>query len=724
MLPGAPHDAVLHLFADVRYLLWVNGTYAGRGPARFSPKGPEYDSIPVTAHLKPGMNTIAVVVMANASSGKMMHHAPGLTARLEMRGEPALVTDTQWKWSRETRYGVPHVQWGNVRDRIDARVEDGDWTQPEYNDEKWQASVSTDGGQWGPLTARRIPLLRETALPAKFAAGQSLPLTLTAGQEISFDLGRLAQAYTTLDIEADQDTDLLLPHANILYTARAGRQTYLSSDTCGFQTGLLRVKTGRVVVRGFGAVERLYPFDCIGSFRSSDPQLDAVWAMCARSVLVMSEDSYVDCADRERTEWMDDDPPGFDITRTAFAGPGLGGKYKYADPRLLEELLRRTALTLQPDGWVKAHTCSDRFDIHANMEDRACDWVQGARRYYESAHRLEVVREIWPAIVSQMEWLLARRTARGLVRAREWIVWGNPMGYQTCEGAGLNAFVYKALADAAFLGKTIGQRVQAARFAQAAEDLSKAFNTVLWDEQAGTYYSGFFGEGDAPAVNRFNNFHLKISSGLAEPTLFPALFALDQEIVPAARRRRVTQYLLATRSQASRLMTFYYLFKQMYAQQDAALDKEVIDTIRARWKEMAETGWKTSWEDFKPGSKAHIYGSFPGYFLSAWVLGVRRDGPVWERRLRIEPRLGGLASAEGTVVTEFGPVPVSWKARGDGLDFHVEVPAGVTAALKVPQAEAAQALRINGKRVKARAEGRFLAVTLSGGSHTGTLGLI
>ncbi len=40
----------------------------------------------------------------------------------------------------------------------------------------------------------------------------------------------------------------------------------------------------------------------------------------------MSEDSYVDCADRERTEWMDNDPPGFDITRTALAGPGAGGR--------------------------------------------------------------------------------------------------------------------------------------------------------------------------------------------------------------------------------------------------------------------------------------------------------------------------------------------------------------------------------------------------------------
>ena len=332
-----PRLATLHLFADVRYMLWINGQYVTRGPARFNPRGPEYDTIAVTQHLQAGGNTLALLVMANASNGKMMSHAPGLTARLES-AEAILTTDTTWKWSGKTRYRPPHVEWGNVHDQIDATVEDGDWTLPDYDDTHWKAAASVDGTQWGLLTPRRIPLLRETPLPAPFADGQTLPVTLTAGQEINFDLGRLAQAYTALDLDADAGTTLTLAHAGISYTARAGRQTYLSSDTCGFQKATLHVNTGRITLHRFEAIERLYPFDCVGRFHSSDSLLNDIWAMSARSVLVMSEDSYVDCADRERTEWMDDDPPGFDITRTAFAGPGAdGGKPLYADPRLLEE---------------------------------------------------------------------------------------------------------------------------------------------------------------------------------------------------------------------------------------------------------------------------------------------------------------------------------------------------------------------------------------------------
>jgi hypothetical protein len=49
-----------------------------------------------------------------------------------------------------------------------------------------------------------------------------------------------------------------------------------------------------------------------------------------------------------------------------------------------------------------------------------------------------------------------RRTARGLVQARVGAVWDSPLRYQVCEGAGLNAFVYRALVDGAYLGECIG----------------------------------------------------------------------------------------------------------------------------------------------------------------------------------------------------------------------------------------------------------------------------
>lgn len=731
-LRKAPANATLRLFADVRYLCWINGGYVARGPARFHPLGPEYDVIDVRPFLKDGDNIIAVVVMAGASNGKMMMHAPALTALLEIGqisgDSPKIQTDNTWKCSDQTRYRPASVNWGNVADNIDATVEDGDWTQPEYDDTKWKSAIHVDGNGWGPLTARRIPLLRETPLEAKPQGGKTLPATLAAGDRITFDVGRMSQAYTTLDLEAEAGStiDMKFESVGYHYIARAGRQTYISSDTCGMKAAALTVKSGKVTLHSFKPVEALYPFECAGSFHSSDPLLDRIWSMCARSLQLLSEDAYVDCADRERTEWMDCDPPVFDVTRSAMAGPELGadpslgavGKL-YADPRLLEEMLRRTALTVQPDGWVKAHTCSDRFDIHALMEDRGCDWVQGVRRYYESTGNAGPVREVWPVIVRQVQWLLDRRTSRGLVKAREWVVWGNPIGYVTCEGASLNAFVYRALADAAYLGGVIGERQQAEEFDHAAKALAESFNKVLWDEKNRTYFSAFYdAPPDAKPIAGSHQLTLKVHDGLVEPTMFPALFALDQGIVPDDRRAAVTAYLFAHRNEAKRIMTFYYLFNQLYGANEASLDQEVLDMIRAKWKPMAD--WGTSWEEFNGASKAHCYGLFPGYFLSAYVLGVRISGPVWNKQILIEPRLGDLKQAEGIVVTEFGVVPVSWKKNDANLNFELAIPRDTLATVRLAEADSGT-LILDDKPLPCAVQGRHLTFGVKAGSHKGSV---
>lgn len=537
--------------------------------------------------------------------------------------------------------------------------------------------------------------------------------------------GNLVQAYTVLDLDAEAGSEISLDYAKVNYLARAGRQNYISSDTAGFFGGSITVKSGRVTLHALRLIERLYPFDVAGSFRCNDETLNRLWALCARSCQVFSEDAYVDCADRERVEWMDCDPPAFDITRTALVGTSDDGQKIDADARLLGAMLRRTALSVQPDGWVKAHTASDRFDIHAKMEDRACDWVQGARRYYQSTGDAALIREIWPVVVRQMNYFLERRTARGLVLGREWVVWGNPLGYVTCEGAGLNAFVYKALVDAAFLGKVIGQKSQAAQFDGAAKELAMAFNTVLWNEAEGTYFSGYYSEADrAKADDKARQVKLTVENNLLEPTMFPALFALDQGVVPSERRERVTRYLFAHREQAERLMTFYYLFLLQYQDDTPAFDREILHTMREWWKGMIEWPWQTTWEEFainNEGSKAHIYGMFPGYFLSAYVLGVRLISPVANKRLLIEPRLGDLSFAEGAVVTEYGPVPVSWNLDGAQLTFRVEIPRGVKATLRVPQTGANARLTLDGKAGAGTSEGRYFEAEVTEGVHQGAV---
>ena len=456
-LPTKPASATLRLFADARYILWVNGTYVDRGPARFQPNGPEYDVIEIAPFLHSGKNVVALLVYGNLSGGKVMRHKPGVTAMLDLDGKTLWKSDESWRWSDKTRFRSVGASWANLGEKeVDARVEDGDWTTDSYNDSSWHPCIPISGDDWGPLTERRIPRLRETPVPFHLSGGTNFPVTLKAGEQLEFATDRIVQAYTVIEFEATAGTELTITPYNFHYIAKEGKQTHFTIDTCGLTKGAIVVKSGQAIITGFKLIERLYPYERLGSFHCNDLFLNKLWSTCARSCEVLSEDSYVDCADRERVEWMDDTPPGYDITRTAMSSQGGDGKSHYSDPRLLGELIRRTALTLQPDGWVKAHTCSDRFDIHAKMEDRACDWVEGVRLYYEATGNTEALHEIWPAIKVQMDYFLSKRTSKGLVSMRDWVVMRNPTWYMTGQLTPVNCFVYRALADASEIAEIVG----------------------------------------------------------------------------------------------------------------------------------------------------------------------------------------------------------------------------------------------------------------------------
>ncbi len=759
-LDRVPQQAILHLFADSRYILWINGRYVERGPCRFDPIQPQYDTLDVRRYLRSGPNVLAVLVHHDHDgkkpeepgdfSGRIMRHVPGLTARLELADaadRQVIATDATWRGNAHTRYLPSGPSWASIPDRIDARRDDGDWTLPEYNDSAWPKTVRIDGRQWGPLRRRQIPLLRETEvgpltaiqctlaettpkLPAPLS--KLCPVSLSAGQELVLDAGRFFQAYALLDFDADEGTELELkcPQAwhvvgdssadlsginrYVLvnhYTARSGRQQYMSGDTFGGKYVVLSVRKGQIRLHDLKLIDRLYPYDVVGRFHSSDDKLNAIWQAGVDTIRICSEDAYVDCAVRERVEWLADAVMvAHPVTRATMVGPSDDGRPYYGDPRLLRNLLRHIGQSQQSDGRVKAHHPSNRWDIHGFIDDYACLWIQAIRTNYDHTGDLALARELWPAVTAQLQWFLDRRTERGLVRGREFVYFGNPLAYQVCEGATLNAYVVGALRDAAEIARLLEHPADQARYAQAADALQAAINDQLWDETAGAY-CGAIQDGKRTAL-----------------TLHAGMLCLYYDVVPEARRQRVEQWVLQNFDKEGAMPYQYaFFFNVLYRINTDAADRLVLDTIRRRWSPMADFQTKTTWEGFSPGEVCHEAGAVPTIFLSSYLLGVRVDGPIARRRLLIEPRLAGLPSAEGVVATEFGPVPVSWKSDPQGLSFDVEIPADVAASVCVPRRAQPASLVVDGQpaapsdRSTETAASRYLRVELLPGRHHGEL---
>jgi alpha-L-rhamnosidase len=733
--------ASICVFADARYILWINGKEILRGPCRFDPVSPSFDQMDITSLMNSGKNAIVIMVMSHGSNGKMMNHHPGLTACIEIRDNSSQInkiwTDSLWKWNNHTRFLPPVQFWGVVCDRIDARIDDGDWSQTKYDDNHWPSAVSVQGEMWGPLSAREIPFMAENKMNWVPLNKNRLPVKLGTGQSYTIKADKMIQGFPIIQFEAEEGAVLQFElgysgdstdvrdtyRAVCFYTARKGYQEYTPTDSYGFRYINIKVLSGfpdppfNVVLKQVKLIDRRYPYLETGSFESNDIFLNDLWKRSALTTKLNCEDGYMDCALREKTEWMGDAALiQYPLSRCIFAIPDSLG-VPVSDHKLIKSLLRHIAQSQSDSGMFKAHHPSDRFDIHAYIEDYSCLWVQAMRHVYELTGDSSFVYELWEPLKRQMKWFEDHRSSNGLIFGREFAFFDNPLAYYKCNGATLNAFVYKAFLDASFLATITGDIETGMKYEKIAGEILKCYNKYLWIPSKKSYSSG-------------------ISNGKQMmPTSHSALMALNRCIVPENRKRLVHNYLFKHYKDNGRNFSHdggipelffevdlpvkgidspynsFWMLEELYKNNR---DKEALGFIREKWnKMMKDTVTGTLMEGFSGGDFCHNNGAIPAYFLSSEVLGVSEKLPIDSKIIDIKPMLGDLTSAEGTVVTVHGPVHVKWLKQDDDLSFYVDIPKGTQAFISLPYNRSCKNLIINDIEAKYRIKKESVIFTSS-----------
>lgn len=721
--------ATIHLFADARYLLWINGGEILRGPCRFDPVSPSFDSMDVTALLRKGKNAIVVMVMSHGSNGKTMNHHPGLTVGLEIKDHSQIIanirTDSSWKWNHHTRFLPPVQLWADMCDRVDARLDDGDWSQTDYNDDHWSTAIPVNGKMWGVLTPRSIPYLTRNEMNWTSMNKKNLPVGLKSGQSYIIRSNEMIQGYPMIEFEAEEGVQIQFEFgytgdkdnvgdsygSSCFYTASGGTQVYTATDSYGFRYLKIKVfgsiySPYNVLLKQIKLTDRRYPYLETGYFTCDDPFLNELWKRSVLTTKLNCEDGYTDCALREKVEWMGDAALiQYPLSRVMFAIPDPDGVPR-SDNQLMKSMLRHIAQSQSDSGMFKAHHPSDRFDIHAYIEDYSCLWVQALRQVYEYTADSALVRELWKPLKKQMKWFENRRSPNGLVFGREFEFMDNPLAYCSCNGATLNAYVYKAFVDAAFLASVICDKQAVTEFKKVADELFKSYNRYLWIPSKGTFSGG-------------------ISMGKQmTPTVHAALMAINRGIVPENRKQQVKQYLFAhyadrkgtgaqggvipatffdlnqpVKGIGSPYSAFWLLEELFKSERDTA----ALAFIRDKWNYITKeniTGTLT--EGFGGGDLCHNNGAIPAWFLSSKVLGVAERVPLSSKIIEIKPMLGNLMQAEGTVVTAHGPVHVKWFKQGDGLTFSIDIPMETVAQIILPNYKSGKKLLVNNSEVPFR----------------------
>src|SRR5689334_240977 len=271
-LAAKPTRFVVHVSADNRYRLYVNGVQVSSGPQRSDPTHWRYETVDLAPQLAAGSNVIAAVVWNWGPHHPVAQHSvrTGFLLQADSPSEAAANTGPGWRLLRDSAYDEVRVSYDDVRayyaaaqgERVDGSRYPWGWERREFDDSRWYTIPTTPGGTGGEaavvgevhlhavpgrggygdasgwqLEPRDIPAMEET--PIRFAAVREatgvaatdafirgtgdLVVPANSRASLVLDHGRTTNAYTVLESSGGAGATITLTYAEAAIDS-AGRK--------------------------------------------------------------------------------------------------------------------------------------------------------------------------------------------------------------------------------------------------------------------------------------------------------------------------------------------------------------------------------------------------------------------------------------------------------------------------------------------------------------------
>jgi alpha-L-rhamnosidase len=531
---------------------------------------------------------------------------------------------------------------------------DNVYTDVIYKDVAYKSSVSYD------FQNMIIPNPEYTLIKD---SKNDIEITIDFGKEITgfveFDLeaagGTIVDFYGVECIRKDgtiEHTENV--HCTMRYVSRAGRQTYNSVIRRGFRYLVVTFRniTEPIKVYNIAAKLSTYPVAKIGSFESPDWELNKIWEISQYTTQLCMEDTYVDCPTYEQTYWVGDSRNEALINYYTFGAYGISRRCF----NLVGTSLDRSPLpeSQVPSGWQNVLTAWSLF------------WMSACREYYDYTGDMEFIEEIYPALHKSAEAFIKKVNDLGLLELQAWnmLDWA-PMdtpekGIITHQ----NAELVKALRDTAYVARLLHKEQEAEEMENWAKAVKEAINVHLWDEERQGYIDCIHDDG-------------KKSKVISMQTNVMVYLC---ECSEGDRNEKIQKYLLDTPADFVKIGSPFMSFFYFEALTKVKSTEEMLKHIRKEWGGMIKEGASTCWETF-PGfekdrlsrSHCHAWSAAPGYFLGAYVLGVRPLSPGFKRVL-IDPDLCDLEWASGSIPVPQGRIDIYCEKVMDKVRVKINGP--------------------------------------------------
>jgi hypothetical protein len=709
---------VVHVSADNRFVLFVNGERVGDGPARGDPDHWRYETYDIARLLHAGDNVIGATVWNWGALAPVaqMSDQTGFLVQGDTAAESDADTDPSWEAKEERARGfipvvakdVPSYYASSPGEFLDGTRYDWQW---QSSTDGWAPAVAFGSGEPGRypnatpagtgtgnnrwlLVRDPLPQMEFTPVaPGRIVRSEgfgvgSLPAVIPAHTtaRILFDRGAMTAGYPELSFGRGRGARIRVTYAEALVDSAghkgnrdetANRTAVGLTDTLVCDGGpgrswsplywrawrylQVEVATGdeALSLDSLGARFSGYPFSERASISADDPALARIWEVGTRTARMNAHETYMDCPYWEQLQYIGD-------TRIQ----ALVSYAEFGDDRLA-----RQALDAYDHSRIAEGLTESRYPSALNqvIPTFSLYWI-GMIHDYWMYRPDEAPLAGWVAHArSVIDWYAAHERPDGLLGSMPWwnyadwtkdFVFGVPPQDRDGGSALLSLTFVAALRDAADLEAHLGNGAAASAYRARASRIGEAVARLCWDEPRGLL-------ADTPAHSHFS-----------EQT--NAMGVLT-DAVPAARQGPVMRAVLAHRMPGGGTppegefspASIYFRFYVARALDHAGLAEEYLGTL-GPWRRMLELGLSTWAETEDPTrSDDHAWSAHPNYDLLTLVAGIRPASPGF-RTVMVSPHLGGLRDFAARMPHPAGDIAVHYKETGGRWDVLVALPPGLT----------------------------------------------
>lgn len=676
-----PTTVDARIAAETKYWLWVNGelvVFEGsvkRGPTR---QDSYVDHVDLRPHLRTGENTLAILAVSYGRGG----YAGPYSGRAGLFFEAEdidLRSNDSWKVRKVDAYGSMSVDTNyrlaepNVR--YDARQEPAgwdDWTSGDFDDSSWSAATTAGNegsSPWNLLVDNPIPLLKFEDVTAVPVTDPRVKTTSSGGvttYELRMPVNHQLTPWVRLGAgtQAGRTVGLKTDHATVKgsgteqavqaeYVTRAGAQDHESLVWMNGDKLFVTAQDG-AVVEEIGYRFSGYDTEFDGTFTSDDPYMDKLWTMARDTLYVTMRDSYMDCPDRERSQWWGDATNeleeafyALDPSAAALGRKGISNLMGFRDGDLIPTQAPAATFSELPAQSLAA--------------------VMSFWMFYEYSGDESVLDETYQPSVAYLR--TYDMDADGLLEHNHGGTWHwHDWGYNEDGRLIDTLWYYLALQATLKSGTEVGRSADDADMTWLEGRATSIRDNIdkLWVDGKGFYES----TGDGRADDRANA--LAVYAGLAKPSQYEQI-----------------RDVLVNVKKSSPYMDKYVL-EALYLM---GYPDDAMARMKDRYAPMVnDPDHSTLWEFFAgpeqdaAGTFNHAWTGGPLTMMSRYAAGIQPVAPGFTE-FAVRPQLGTMKQVSADVHSVNGEIAVSVDATDrTTYDLDVTVPTGTVAQVHLPTA--------------------------------------